>query len=166
MLDFRVGRRRRHGRAEMSTNARFGVGGRWGWPENGQNPKSSTNALDFGVGRWWRHGRAETSMNARFGVGGRRQRPENNQNPEIKHIRARFRGWEVAATGEGQSEPRNEHKFSFRGWWQEEGGQNLENKQSRLLSGWEDGGGGQRMSKSQKRACPACFWGWGLINDV
>jgi len=62
----------------------------------------------------------------------------------------------------GSKKPRNEHKFSFWGWWQEEGGQNLENKQSCLLSGWEDGGGGQRMSKSRKRACP-CFWGWGLV---
>ena len=44
------------------------------------------------------------STNAHFGVGGQQWRPENNQNPEIKHIHARFRGWEVAATGEGQSE--------------------------------------------------------------
>jgi len=165
-LDFGVRWRWRHGRAETSMNARFRVGGQWGWPENGQNPKSSTDVLDFGVGWRQQHRRAETSTNARFGIGGRWQRPDNNQNPEIKHIRAQFQGWEVAATGEGQSEPRNEHKFSFQGWWQEEGRQNLENKQSCLLSGWEDGGGSQRMSKSRKRACPARFWGWGLINDV
>ena len=163
---------RTQNRAQMRSILGLGGGGGTGGQKrarmlvSGSGNGGGASVLDFGVGWRWQHRRAETSTNAHFGVGGRWQRPENNQNPEIKHIRAQFQGWEVAATGEGQSEPQNEHKFSFQGWWQEEGRQNLENKQSCLLSGWEDGGGSQRMSKSRKRACPARFWGWGLINDV
>ena len=137
----RVGRWWRHGRAETSTNARFRDGGRWGWPENGQNPKLSAFALNFGVGWRRRHGRAETSMNARFGVRG-----------QWGCICAQFWGWVVAAAQEG----RNEHECSFRGRGTVAAARESSKPQNQAhtcsISGLGGGGHRRRAVRTPKRA--------------